>query len=508
MKKLVSVIVILLTLLGISTETAQACFYGNYYRPVCRPVKQTGKLELKKYDGRTGKALGGATFTIYNSSGKAVQTIKSNSRGIASSSDLDLGTYTIKETQAPSGYSLDPTLFTFTIRCRGQIVNLCFGNRKQEEKGMLRITKVDTNSGQTLSGAEFEVTDSAGKKQTATTGSDGTAFLYDLSVGQAKIIETKAPEGYTAEKTQSSININANKIAEITLKNKKNQEYGSLRILKVDSESGKTLSGAEFEVVDSLGRTQNKTTTSNGTVLFTDLAVGAVTINETKAPNGYTAENLSSTATIVANKEIISVIKNKKNQQYGSLIIKKVDSETGALLSGAEFKVTDSLGNSQTQTTGSDGTITLTGLAVGQATINETKAPEGYSVNNAQTEVTILANATETISITNKKQVGSLEITKVDSSDHSTLLSGAKFTITDSKGNSYSGTTNSNGTLTFQNLPLGEVTITETQAPDGYIIIGDGKTRATIVENQVTKTIIENDANDNSRKNKRPNYYR
>ena len=73
---------------------------------------------------------------------------------------------------------------------------------------------------------------------------------------------------------------------------------------------------------------------------------------------------------------------------------------------------------------------------------------------------------------------GSLTIKKVDSESKATVLAGATFTLTDSKGNTLTDstgkvieqTTDENGIATFTKVPFGKYTLTEIKSPEGYLL--------------------------------------
>lgn len=121
--------------------------------------------------------------------------------------------------------------------------------------------------------------------------------------------------------------------------------------------------------------------------------------------------------------------------ESGTLVILKVDSDTGTVLPGAKFKITDKSGNTiKTDTTNSEGKITITGLEPGTYYIEETKAPEGYEKSNTKKKVTVNKNATETFTFKNSKPTTStgINLKKVDSRDTSIPLEGVGFTFTTS----------------------------------------------------------------------------
>ncbi len=79
-------------------------------------VVYTYQLALEKVDEKdTTVKLPGAVFGIYDSNDKLVDMIKTNDQGIAVSTKVKAGTYTVKELIAPEGYTLDPTPKSVTV---------------------------------------------------------------------------------------------------------------------------------------------------------------------------------------------------------------------------------------------------------------------------------------------------------------------------------------------------------------------------------------------------------
>lgn len=115
---------------------------------------------ITKTDAGTGAALAGATFEVVNASGTVVATAKTGTGGTAFLENLQAGTYTIRETSAPTGYTLSvPNTQSLTVAA-GQTANATFANEKI--RGKIAIYKVDADSKEPLAGAAFSVTDANG----------------------------------------------------------------------------------------------------------------------------------------------------------------------------------------------------------------------------------------------------------------------------------------------------------------------------------------------------------
>lgn len=97
----------------------------------------TGQIQITKrsadYNSTNGLPAGtlleGAVFEIYDKANNLVDTIRSNSRGLAVSKPLPLGRYTIREVKAPSNYGVNETELTAYLEHEGQIVKFEVTNK-------------------------------------------------------------------------------------------------------------------------------------------------------------------------------------------------------------------------------------------------------------------------------------------------------------------------------------------------------------------------------------------
>ncbi|MEN2665755.1 SpaA isopeptide-forming pilin-related protein [Listeria aquatica] len=125
------------------------------------------------------------------------------------------------------------------------------------------------------------------------------------------------------------------------------------------------------------------------------------------------------------------------------------------------------------ETTGSDGTATIAGLAVNRTyEVTEIQAPKGYNRDTTVHKVKLTqANAKQTVTVTvnNVAQQGAIKIVKQDR-DTKVKLAGAVFQWKDtSNGYTSRKTTGSDGTATIAGLSVNRTyEVTEIQAPKGY----------------------------------------
>ncbi|WP_438566154.1 MSCRAMM family protein, partial [Clostridium sp.] len=427
-----------------------------------------GSLSVTKL-GANNTKLEGAVFTVTgpNNFNKEITT---GSNGVASLNNLAWGTYTIKETKAPVGYTLNSQAQTVTIdasnAAKVQNVNVVDG----QVTGKLQIVKTNEAGTEKLQGATFTVTGPNGFSKTVTTGSNGEANLDNLAWGTYTITETSAPAGYNLDKTPQTVNItgqSASKVQVATFKD--SQVLGSLQVTKTGANNTK-LQGAEFTVTGPNGFSKVITTNNEGVASLNNLAWGTYTIKETKAPVGYTLNNQAQTVTIDANNaakvQNINVVDTQLN---GAIQIVKTNEAGTEKLQGATFTVTGPNKFSKTVTTGSNGEANLNDLAWGTYTITETSAPAGYTLNKTPQTIQI-TNATvgqvQVATFKDSQVLGSLQIVKTGINN--TKLQGATFTVTGPNKFSTTVTTNNEGVASLNNLAWGTYTVTETKAPAGY----------------------------------------
>ncbi|MCC4311472.1 MSCRAMM family protein [Carnobacterium maltaromaticum] len=213
---------------------------------------EVGSIEFIKVDSETKAPLANAEFVIKDGEGNIVQTILTNEDGKGTALDLLYGSYTLEETKAPIGYTLDETPYPFEINDSEKVINLGeVTNQKillPAPTGSIEFIKVDSETKAPLANAEFVIKDGEGNiVQTILTNEDGKGTALDLLYGSYTLEETKAPIGYTLDETPYPFEINDSEKA-INLGEVTNQKImlpaptGSIEFIKVDSET-KSLDG-------------------------------------------------------------------------------------------------------------------------------------------------------------------------------------------------------------------------------------------------------------------------
>ncbi|OOR03993.1 adhesin [Bacillus mycoides] len=342
--------------------------------------KANGSLKVMKVD-ENKKPLPGAVFTVLNRGQEVMGTITANENGLAELGNLELGTYTVKEIKAPTGYVLDANPKTFEVKT-GEVAVVEMKN--EQIKGNVQLLKVDQDGKKKLEGAVFILADAKGNSiHEYTTDKDGLIKVDNLKYGEYQFIEKSSPVGYILVKEPIPFSIKENgKKIELIAKNA--QIKGSLEITKVDVADGNNkLPGAEFTIYDEQGTlvVQGKTN-EQGIAKFEKLPAGKYTYKETLAPVGYVINKETFSFEIKQDGEIIKhIVKDKKIE--GSLEITKVDVADGNnKLPGAEFTIYDEQGTLVVQgKTNEQGIAKFDKLPAGKYTYKETIAPNGYLIN-------------------------------------------------------------------------------------------------------------------------------
>lgn len=188
---------------------------------------------------------------------------------------------------------------------------------------------------------------------------------------------------------------------------------GSIKIIKhtaprgLDQSFSYTTTGTGLSAFSLNDKDNTSSDSAGNTKLFSSLSPGSYSVTEGADPAGFAFNNVSCTgggantstsgrvATIGldAGENIVCTYVN--DQQLGAIKISKASSKAAATaLSGAVFSVTGPNSYSSSQTTGSDGSVCVDGLAFGTYHVTETAAPSGYAIDDATThDVVVDTNA-------------------------------------------------------------------------------------------------------------------
>ncbi|PGR68333.1 MSCRAMM family protein [Bacillus cereus] len=275
---------------------------------------------------------------------------------------------------------------------------------------------------------------------------------------------------------------------------------GKVKIKKVDSNNdNKKLVGAKFKIEDLNGKIVGELVTNEeGEAISKDLPIGNYTLVEKEAPKGYELSKDKIAVKVEKDAEVEIKIGNKKlPDPMGKIKLVKVDiSDKNKKLAGAKFKIEDLNGKIVGElVTNEEGEVISKDLPIGNYTLVEVEAPKGYELLKDKITVKIEKDAEVEIKIGNKKlpdPMGKMKLVKVDISDKNKKLAGAKFHIEDAKGKVVGELiTDEKGEMISKDLPIGNYTLVEIEAPKGYELLKD-KIAVKIEKDTVVEIKIEN----------------
>ena len=492
------------------------------------------QLTIYKEDSVAGAPVEGAKFHItYTSSGESAEApatvdygniltdAKGEIRLHEQGKRLYPGAYTVTEVEPAPGFQMKEPSTQKIILHGSESKTLTFQNTPLNA---IVVEKYDSVTHEALPGCTFQLRFLGGTSGTGgttigqkVTGKNGTAIWTGLKSGTYIVEEVDPADGYSIINASETIYLADSGEQSVVTVRFDNAPDGILLIRKVCSVNPSvTLANAEFKITYADGTLIGDSngifrTDEHGEIRIPGLKPGkSVIVTETKAPDGYIIDTQSQTVQI---KEGRTVSLTFKNQPKGKLIIQKRDSATGQPLPGAEFRVTTAAGcevgldgvigtSTLTQngifTTDGQGEITITNLAPGAYAINEIKAPTGYVMDRASTNVVIGKNGdTQTVIVKNSK-AGTLVIDKRDSLTGKPLQ-GVTFKVTTSTGEfvpAENGQISSNGLyftdkdgkITIHGV-VGTLVVTETATIPGYTIDEASRTQTVVVDPNDTQTL-------------------
>lgn len=457
-------------------------------------------LAITKTDSVTGSPVSGAKVRIWNDINSYNETKTTDGSGMISLIGLPVGNYSYQETEAPSGYKLNSTIYNFEISQVGVVSGtITFTNDPSEAV----IHKTDLTSGAPIPGAKIVIYDSKNTVYTEKiTDANGNITLGSIPAGKYTFQETVAPKGYILDETLFSFEVASDGTISGTtsITNEKNR----LVFNKVN-EDGEPMEGVQFMLSNRTeGEIGTFTTDAQGQLVFSGLTVGVeYTLTEIETIDGYQLLETPSKFTVGSNGKIVGsigegiTIVNAKTK----VVIDK-QSSTGQYLEGAVINVKGEANNyDQTFTTNAEGKIVIRGLSAGSYIIKEITAPQGYQLNENEYRFIVdkHGNIEGTTTIIDAPipigDVKTFSVPLTKQSTDGTYLSGAKISVTN-RGTAYSQTfvTGSNGKIIVNDLLPGVYTIRELEAPDGYEI-NNNEYQFTLDEKgniSGTTTIIDN----------------
>ena len=160
----------------------------------------------------------------------------------------------------------------------------------------------------------------------------------------------------------------------------------------------------------------------------------------------------------------------KINVNNAKLNIKKVEENTEKPIQGVEFALYKDDKLLQEKQTDANGKISFENLYPGKYILKETSTGEKYILDNNQQEIEMKYNDTKEITITNKIKTGKIKVYKVDKDNKEVKIEGVQFDIYNEELKKVIGTytTDRNGEINVENLPVGEYKVIEKASNKWY----------------------------------------
>ena len=489
---------------------------------------QPTKVVVSKSDLTTGVELSGATLTVLDKDGNVVDTWKSVKGEQHLIERLTVGeTYTLREEMAPYGY-LKAEEITFMVEDTGEIQKVEMKDdvptgtiiiNKQGEF-LDKVTALDSVGGwishlfQYVTGSLKDVTfevfaledvkSADGESEdyykkdelvaTITTDDTGIAKVSGLPLGKYYVKEKATVNGFVLDNEAREIDLTYRDqdTAEVTYSAdwQNNRQKAEVEVVKKEKDSDCVLEGAVFALCaknDITGADGNVileadtvieelATDKEGKLTFTaDLPIGfEYYIKETSPAPGFATTDETQEFTFEyegAEKEKVSYVFTFEDEPT-VIEITKTSLTDGKELEGAKLQVTDESGKVVDSWTSGKEAHIIKELVVGQKyTLTETKPADGFVT--AESITFTVEDTAEAQKIEMKDDVTKVEISKTDISGKE--LPGAKLTILDKDGKTVESWTSEEKPHYIEMLPIGEYTLREESAPEGYLVAEDVK---------------------------------
>ncbi len=302
-----------------------------------------GGAEIIKVDAADKtKRLGGVTFEIRKMDGGLVQTVTTGSDGRVHIK-LDAGDYYALETEAKSGYKLDPTPHYFTVQ-DGKTASVTITN--EAFSGVI-LHKINSVTKEGIYGVKFLVYDqNKNPIGEYTTDDNGYIYIDDLTVqgkGRLYIRELEAAPGYELDKEYKTVYVQPGKTIEVEWEN--TPITGQFQIRKYAAEynevtgtpAGAPLKGAVYEISEARsGKVVDYITTdARGVAASKPLPLGRYLIKEVTAPAYWQLSGITFDETLEYSGQIIKLSDYDKPSNLGVTITKRGNAQ---VLAGSQMR--------------------------------------------------------------------------------------------------------------------------------------------------------------------------
>lgn len=471
-------------------------------------------LTVVKRDADTGAPISDTVFLVEAADGHSVDEIKTGPDGKAVLENLLPGVYEISEKSVPSPYLPDaPRQLVTLYPNRDRTVY--FENHKRPT---VTVQKENSITHDPIQYAEFHITWASNKTDTGElrdlgtfqTDEAGQIVLEGIEDGWLKIEETKPAPGFQApEEPITEVYVKGGENKTVTISN---TPLSALVVYKRDSVTGAGISGCRFQLRYLGGETSGVdgtvvgtyVTSANGSFTVTGLKKGYYICEELESDSGHVIDSAPQSF-YVSGKDQDIVTLYFSNAPKGAVLVKKVSASDGTPLSDVEFLVTTSdgavVGDSNGKfVTDSTGAFLISGIDPGTTlVIRETRAKDGYLLDDAPQTVQVKEGQTVTVEFRNQP-LGNLVIEKWGRNGSTEVpLEGVKFEVKYANGqyvDAAGGTLSSNGLYYTDSTGkiilsgiTGTVVVTELESVEGYTIDPDSQSQTVTINPNDTQTL-------------------
>lgn len=464
----------------------------------------------------------------YYAADELVGSITTDGNGIAQMDNLPLGRYYIVEKETSHGYVLDnePRYVDLTYRDQDtSLVTYSADWQNARQRVQVEVLKKEKDSDKVLSGAIFglyaadDIVSSKGKVLLAkdtlielkTTDEEGKIqFVADLPVDSRYYIkELAAPDGYVTDQEPQEFTFeyqgSGTSVAEYAFTFE--DEQTTVELSKADLTDKKELPGASLKVTDEDGNTVDEWVSKEEAHIIKGLIVGKkYKMTETKPADGYvTAESIE--FTVENTKE---VQKHQMLDDVTKVEISKKDITDSSEVPGAKLIILDKDGKKVESWTSTDKPHMVEKLPVGEYTLREEQAPDGYLIAEDVKFTVKDTGKIQKVKMKDAHPYGKLVIKKTDSTSKA-ALPGAEFELREKESGKVVEklVTDKTGTATSGKIPIAtykngkvektvEYILVETKAPNGYELSSkkeeirfeykDGKTKVIEIVKEIKNT--------------------
>ena len=474
-------------------------------------------LYIHKNDADTGVPIPGTVYLVKGADGHSIAEVETDENGVAVVENLLPGVVEVIEKSVPEPYLLAEESQLVTL-LPNRDRDVYFENYKRP---VIEIIKENEITHDPLENVPVQVWYASNDTETGEyndlgvfyTDEEGHIVLSDpdlsLRDGWFRIEELEAPKGFSmTESSKQEAFIAAGEGHTFRIFNR---PLSAICVWKYDSETGTAIEGAVFQVRYLSGNTSGTggtvigtyRTSMNGSFTVTGCEPGTYIIEELSSDGSHVIDTPPQTVYLSGEEqEVVQVYFG--NSPMGSLLIKKVSSADNSPISDVQFFVTESDGSIVGDgngyfTTDSAGTILIEGIEPGTTlVVKETRAKEGFLLDDTPQTVQIKAGQTTTIEFRNQPK-GNLIIHKLSSADRKTPLEGVQFKITYADGSyladenghlSSNGLywSNSEGQIVLSNV-TGTLVVTEVQSIPGYTIDPNTQSQTVVVNPDDTQEL-------------------